>query len=58
MGNNTVQIPSSDGCVYVFNLDTGKAQKICDIEAPKDFPSDVKEKIALLQKMVTRREGG
>ncbi|GMO63762.1 MAG: hypothetical protein Ta2A_11120 [Treponemataceae bacterium] len=47
---NVIQIPSNDGCIYLYNLDTGKAQKICDLVSPKDYPDDVKEKIAKLQR--------
>lgn len=50
MGNNIIQIPSDDGCVYIYNFDTGKAQKLCDIGSPKDFPDDVKIKLADLQR--------
>jgi hypothetical protein len=50
MGQNIIQISSDDGCVYIYNIDTGKAQKLCDLESPKAFPDDVKNKIAELQR--------
>ncbi len=54
--NNVIQIPSSDGCIYMFNLDTGKAQKLCDLESPAAFPDDVKNKIADLQRRTVKKE--
>jgi hypothetical protein len=33
----------ADNCVYFLNADTGKIQKICDIQATKDIPEDVVE---------------
>jgi hypothetical protein len=47
---NVIQIPGGDGCVYLYNIDTGKAQKLCDLESPADYPEDVKEKISALQR--------
>ena len=47
---NTIQIQADDGCVYIYNVDTGKAQKLCDLASPKEFPEDVKQKIAELQR--------
>jgi hypothetical protein len=30
-----------DNCVYFLNAETGKIQKICDIESPKELPAEV-----------------
>jgi hypothetical protein len=52
---NVIQIPGKDGCVYLYNIDTGKAQKLCDLESPADYPDDVKEKINVLQRKTVKR---
>jgi hypothetical protein len=43
MGKHVIQIPSEDGCVYVYDADKKTIRKICDIEKPEDLPADVKE---------------
>jgi hypothetical protein len=43
MGKYSIQIPSADGCVYVYDADNKTLWKICDIEKPEDIPADVKE---------------
>jgi hypothetical protein len=43
MGKHVIQIPSEDGCVYVYDTDKKTMRKICDIEKLEDIPQDVKE---------------
>jgi hypothetical protein len=43
MGKHIIQIPSADGCTYVYDTDEKTLQKICDIGSAKDIPEDVKE---------------
>jgi hypothetical protein len=43
MGKHTVQIPSSDGCIYIYDADRKTIRKVCDIEKPEDIPADVRE---------------
>jgi hypothetical protein len=45
MGKHTLQIPSADGCVYVYDVDTQTVKKVCDIVAAKEIPADVWETI-------------
>jgi len=26
-----IQIPANDGSIYMYNLDTGKIQRLCDV---------------------------
>jgi hypothetical protein len=55
---NVIQIPGEDGCVYLYNIDTGKAQKLCDLESPADYPDDVKEKILKLYRYAVATKRG
>jgi hypothetical protein len=50
--NNVIQIPGNDGCVYLYNFETWKAQRLCDLKSPLDFPNDVKIKIGILNNAV------
>jgi hypothetical protein len=43
MGKHVIQIPSADGCIYVYDVDRKTLRKICDIEKLDDIPEDVKE---------------
>jgi hypothetical protein len=49
---NVIQIAGDDGCVYIYNVETGKAQRLCDLKSPQDFPEDVKRKIGVLNHAV------
>ena len=46
INENIIQIPSMDGCIYLFNPETNKWRKICDIDSPfRELPFDVQERI-------------
>ena len=49
--NETIQIKADeDDCIYLFDVDTKKWQKLCDVKAPKELPDSVKLKIAEMQR--------
>jgi hypothetical protein len=43
LGKHVIQIPSADGCAYVYDVDRKTLRKICNIEKLDDIPEDVKE---------------
>jgi hypothetical protein len=43
MGKHVIQIPSEDGCLYVYDVDKQTLKKLCDIERLEDIPADVLE---------------
>lgn len=43
MSRHILQIPSADGCVYLYDADRKTLQKQCDVKKPEDAPEDVKE---------------
>jgi hypothetical protein len=46
MGKHVIQIPSEDGCLYVYDTDKKTMQKICDIKKLEDIPKDVRETLS------------
>jgi hypothetical protein len=52
MGNNTIQIPADDGCVYVYNVDNNKLKKVCDIVEEKEIPQSVRDILVKLNRRV------
>jgi hypothetical protein len=47
MGKHIIQIPSEDGCVYVYDTDEKIIQKISEIKRIKDIPEDVRETLRI-----------
>jgi hypothetical protein len=43
MGKHILQIPSADGCIYLYDADRRTLKKLCEIAKPEDAPADVKE---------------
>jgi hypothetical protein len=43
MGKHVIQIPSEDGCVYVYDTDKKTLQRISDIKKTQAIPRDVRE---------------
>jgi len=39
-----------DGCIYIYNVDTLKWQKLCDIKSIKELPNSVKTKVLEMQR--------
>jgi hypothetical protein len=56
MWKNVIQIPSDDGCVYVYDVDTARLKKICDIVAEKDVPQNVRDILLKLDRRVNFRQ--
>jgi hypothetical protein len=52
MGKNVIQIPSDDGCVYVYDLDANKLKKVCDIFSERDVPDNVRDILLKLDRRV------
>ena len=51
MGQNVLQISSDDeDCVYIYNYNTGKWQKLCDIKSVEDIPESIKQKLQTAQR--------
>jgi hypothetical protein len=44
-------------CVYFLNAETGKIQKICDIEAARDLPPDVRNYFDSVSRMLNESLG-
>ena len=44
--DNVIQVKAvEDGCVYLFDKNTGKCQKVCDVTTADDLPVSVREQI-------------
>jgi hypothetical protein len=48
MGKHIIQIPSTDGSIYIYDADSRTLRKICDITEPGDIPADVRETLRIL----------
>jgi len=49
-----IQIKANgDGCTYVYNVDTKKWQKVCDVENAKKLPNSVRAKIVEMKRSTT-----
>jgi hypothetical protein len=48
MGKHNIQIPGSDGCIYIYDGDTGEILKLCDIAKITDLPVDVRETLNII----------
>jgi hypothetical protein len=46
---------SADGCVYYLNIETGKIQKICDINETAELPKDAADYFKKISGMLTER---
>lgn len=46
MGKHILQIPSVDGCLYIYDADRKVIQKLCDVKRLEDIPPDVRETLS------------
>jgi hypothetical protein len=54
VGRKVIQIPASDGCVYVYDLESGGVKKVCDVTEALDLPVEVSEVLDMLHLPVNR----
>jgi hypothetical protein len=58
MGKHVLQIPSDDGCIYIYDVDTQTLRKLCGITASYLIPDDVKQTLERASLPVKTRDEG
>jgi hypothetical protein len=48
MGKHIIQIPSVDGCLYLYDADKKTLRQVRDMEKEDDIPADVKETLRIV----------
>jgi hypothetical protein len=48
VGKRIIQIPSADGCAYVYDADEKALRKICGVEKPEGIPEDALETMRMI----------
>jgi hypothetical protein len=56
MGKYVLQIPTDDGCVYVYDIETQLLRKVCDITRIDAVPEVVKETLSKAHLFVKVKE--
>jgi hypothetical protein len=58
MGKYVLQIPADDGCDYVYDVETQRLRKVCDITRISDAPEVVRETLGKAHLSIKVKERG